>query len=159
MVTARHIVVPLLLALASASPAWSEDDLGAMWGTAEAEARYYPIVTIPIPTGVPLRPGGLEVIPEGLAQHINPMGVRCGSPAQRVQDRPKILGLRPLPQDLGSAADFQPVVRTQTSANDGQRFLIHRHSAGLRVILTGQDAPLGDQPEGVNPDQGIPWIG
>jgi len=65
MVTARHIVVPLLLALASTSPAWSEDDLGAMWGTAEAEARYYPIVTIPIPTGVPLRPGGLEVIPDG----------------------------------------------------------------------------------------------
>ena len=101
----------------------------------------------------------LEVISEGLAQHIKPMGVRWGSPAECVQDRPKILGLRPLPQDLGGAADFQPVVRFQPSANDGQRFRIHRHSAGLRVILMGQDAPLGDQPEGMDPDQGIPRIG
>ena len=101
----------------------------------------------------------LKVISKGLAQHIHPVGVRCRSPAERVQDRPKILWMRPLTQDLGGAANFQPVVRFQPSANDGQRFRIHRHEAGLGVILMGQDAPLGDQPEGMDPDQGIPRIG
>lgn len=43
----------------------AEEDLGAMWGTAAAEAKYYPIVSIPIPPGVPMRPGGLEVLPDG----------------------------------------------------------------------------------------------
>lgn len=41
------------------------EDLGAMWGTAAEEAKYYPIVNIPIPAGVPLRPGGLEILPDG----------------------------------------------------------------------------------------------
>jgi hypothetical protein len=39
----------------------AEEELGAMWGTAQEEAKYYPIVDIPIPSGVPLQPGGLEV--------------------------------------------------------------------------------------------------
>ena len=99
------------------------------------------------------------MISKGLTQHIHSVGVRCRSPAERVQDRPKILWMRPLTQDLGGAANFQPVVRFQPSANDGQRFRIHRHEAGLGVILMGQDAPLGDQPEGMNADQGIPRIG
>lgn len=43
----------------------AEEDLGAMWGTAQEEAKYYPIVDIPIPSGVPLHPGGLEVLPDG----------------------------------------------------------------------------------------------
>ena len=50
------VITPLLHA---------EEDLGAMWGTAAEEAKYYPIVNIPIPTGVPMRPGGLEVLPDG----------------------------------------------------------------------------------------------
>ena len=29
------------------------EDLGAMWGTAEAEAKYYPLIDIPIPPEVP----------------------------------------------------------------------------------------------------------
>jgi hypothetical protein len=41
------------------------DDLGAMWGTAEEEAKYYPIVDIPIPSGVPMRPGSFESLPDG----------------------------------------------------------------------------------------------
>ncbi|MDP6358529.1 MAG: hypothetical protein QF473_25635, partial [Planctomycetota bacterium] len=41
------------------------DDLGAMWGTAEEEAKYYPIVDIPIPAGVPMRPGSFESLPDG----------------------------------------------------------------------------------------------
>jgi len=36
-----------------------------MWGTAAEEAKYYPIVDIPIPPGVPMRPGGFEVLPDG----------------------------------------------------------------------------------------------
>lgn len=43
----------------------ADEDLGAMWGTAAEEAKYYPIVNIPIPTGVPMRPGGLEILPDG----------------------------------------------------------------------------------------------
>ncbi len=57
----------LLLALAAfiGAPMAFAEDLGAMWGTAAAEAKYYPIVDIPIPTTVPLRPGGLEILPDG----------------------------------------------------------------------------------------------
>ena len=95
---------------------------------------------------------GLEVISKGLAQHIHPVGVRCRNSAERVQNRPKILSVRPLPQDLGGAADFQSLTRTQSSSNDGQRFGIHRHSAGLGVIFTSQDASLGDQPESMDAD-------
>ena len=40
------------------------EDLGAMWGTAEAESRYYKLVDIPIPHGVPLRVGAMEDIDE-----------------------------------------------------------------------------------------------
>jgi hypothetical protein len=51
------IVLAALLAM--------QEDLGAQWGTAREEAKYYPIVDIPIPRQVPLRPGGLEVLPDG----------------------------------------------------------------------------------------------
>ena len=43
----------------------ADEDLGEMWGTAAEEAKYYPIVNIPIPSTVPLRPGGLESMPDG----------------------------------------------------------------------------------------------
>ena len=56
MALLASVITPLLHA---------EEDLGAMWGTAAEEAKYYPIVNIPIPTGVPMRPGGLEVLPDG----------------------------------------------------------------------------------------------
>ena len=41
------------------------EDLGEMWGTAAEEAKYYPITNIPIPPTVPMRPGGLEILPDG----------------------------------------------------------------------------------------------
>jgi hypothetical protein len=41
------------------------EDLGAMWGSAQEEAKYYPVVTLPIPAGVPMRPGSFEVLPDG----------------------------------------------------------------------------------------------
>ena len=64
MVTPRHAVV-VVACLAIASLVHAEDDLGAMWGTAEEEAKYYPIDNIPIPSGVPMRPGGMEILPDG----------------------------------------------------------------------------------------------
>ena len=48
----------ILLMAASVSAA----DLGAMWGTAEAEAEYYELVTIPIPHGIPLRVGSMDAL-------------------------------------------------------------------------------------------------
>jgi hypothetical protein len=51
------LVAPLLLS--------AQEDLGAMWGTAEAEAKYYPVVDIPIPLEVPMHPGSFEVLPDG----------------------------------------------------------------------------------------------
>ena len=63
MVSPRSI--PILLVLAASPALWSAEDLGAMWGTAAEEAKYYPIVDIPIPPEVPMRPGGFEVLPDG----------------------------------------------------------------------------------------------
>ena len=36
-----------------------------MWGTAQEEEKYYPIVNIPIPPEVPMRPGSFEILPDG----------------------------------------------------------------------------------------------
>ena len=55
----------VVAALAAAPLLHAQEDLGAMWGTAAEEAKYYPIVNLPIPTGVPMRPGGLEILPDG----------------------------------------------------------------------------------------------
>lgn len=41
------------------------EDLGAKWGSAQEEAKYYPIVTVPIPNEVPMRPGSFEFLPDG----------------------------------------------------------------------------------------------
>jgi len=63
MVTLRHAwMVCFVLAGAELR---GDEDLGALWGTAQEEAKYYPIVNIPIPSGVPMRPGGLEMLPDG----------------------------------------------------------------------------------------------
>lgn len=46
------------------SPAlFAAEDLGAMWGTAAAEAEYYRVVDIPIPPEVPMHPGSFENLP------------------------------------------------------------------------------------------------
>ncbi|PAW90720.1 MAG: hypothetical protein B9S33_01355 [Pedosphaera sp. Tous-C6FEB] len=57
--------ITALLALTLTPLLHAAEDLGAMWGTAAEEAKYYPIVRIPVPTGVPMRPGGMEVLPDG----------------------------------------------------------------------------------------------
>jgi hypothetical protein len=63
MVKYRYSIA--LLACAVMPLLHAAEDLGAMWGTAVEEAKYYPIVSIPIPEGVPMRPGGLEILPDG----------------------------------------------------------------------------------------------
>jgi hypothetical protein len=63
MVNLRYILASALVVIAASLRA--EEDLGAMWGTAAEEAKYYPIVNIPIPAGVPMRPGSFEVLPDG----------------------------------------------------------------------------------------------
>ncbi len=62
MVTTRHIA---LVALLFAPLLCGAEDLGEMWGTAAEESKYYPITNIPIPPTVPMRPGGLEFLPDG----------------------------------------------------------------------------------------------
>ncbi len=57
-----HRTISVLAALTSVLQA---EELGEMWGTAAEEAKYYPIVNVPIPATVPMRPGGLEVLPDG----------------------------------------------------------------------------------------------
>ena len=63
MVKRAFIGIAFLITAALALRA--EEDLGAMWGTADAEAKYYPIVNIPIPPEVPMRPGGFDILPDG----------------------------------------------------------------------------------------------
>ncbi len=43
----------------------ADEDLGAMWGTAEEEEKYYKLVRIPIPDHVPLKVGSFDVLPDG----------------------------------------------------------------------------------------------
>ncbi len=58
----RFVLLAAALVLAPHLPA---EELGEMWGTAKEEAKYYPIVNIPIPPEVPMRPGGFEILPDG----------------------------------------------------------------------------------------------
>ena len=62
MVSSRLFLAVSLFAFGSTLHA---GDLGEMWGTAEEEAKYYPIVNIPIPKGLPMRPGSFEILPDG----------------------------------------------------------------------------------------------
>jgi hypothetical protein len=57
--------MPVLLTLSMLPLLRAGEDLGAMWGSAQEEAKYYPIVNIPIPPQVPMRPGGFEILPDG----------------------------------------------------------------------------------------------
>ena len=63
MVNTRYSVA--FLAFALALPLRGDEELGAMWNTAAAEAKYYPIVNLPIPAGIPMRPGSFENLPDG----------------------------------------------------------------------------------------------
>ena len=63
MANLRYLLAVLTLAITPIILA--DEDLGAMWGSAKEEAKYYPIVNISIPTGVPMRPGSFEFLPDG----------------------------------------------------------------------------------------------
>ena len=65
MNAARHIPVALLVVLVFPLLTSAQEDLGEMWGSAKEEAKFYPITTIPIPPGVPMRPGSFEILPDG----------------------------------------------------------------------------------------------
>ena len=62
MSTRRTLIALAALALTSVLRA---EELGEMWGTGAEEAKYYPIVNVPIPPGVPMRPGGFDILPDG----------------------------------------------------------------------------------------------
>jgi hypothetical protein len=59
-----RIAVCLLLLLSTTSLR-AEEDLGAMWGTAAEEEKYYKLVSIPIPERVPLKAGSFDILPDG----------------------------------------------------------------------------------------------
>lgn len=61
LVRSAGLVLALLLAPLFASG----EDLGDLWGTAAEESKYYPIIEVPIPAGVPMRPGSFEILPDG----------------------------------------------------------------------------------------------
>lgn len=64
--TAMTAFRPLITCATLAStPFLPAEELGGMWGTAAEEAKYYPIVNVPIPPTVPMRPGGFEILPDG----------------------------------------------------------------------------------------------
>ncbi len=62
MVTIRFTLLFSLLLQVCLTAA---EDLGAMWGTAKEEAKYYQIVDVPIPATIPLRTGSFEILPDG----------------------------------------------------------------------------------------------
>lgn len=62
MVGHRYLIALWALLLSPLLPA---EDLGEMWGSAKEEAKYYPIVNIPIPPEVPMRTGSFEILPDG----------------------------------------------------------------------------------------------
>src|SRR3954470_18511791 len=62
MFSTRSLATFLCLTLA---PILQAEELGGMWGTGAEEAKYYPIVNVPIPPGVPMRPGGFDILPDG----------------------------------------------------------------------------------------------
>ncbi len=63
MVTRIRISAALLVCLFSS--ALRAEDLGAMWGTAEEENKYYKLVNVPIPDEIPLKVGSFDILPDG----------------------------------------------------------------------------------------------
>jgi hypothetical protein len=61
----KRALIGIATLLAATLTLRAEEELGAMWGTAEAEAKYYPITNIAIPPEVPMRPGGFDILPDG----------------------------------------------------------------------------------------------
>lgn len=68
MVMRSTIAKMLLLCLATLvvpRVACGEEELGAMWGTASEEAKYYRLVSVPIPEEIPLKAGSFDILSDG----------------------------------------------------------------------------------------------
>ena len=61
----KTLVIIGLLTACLPAPVLRAQELGAMWGTAKEEAKYYKLVSIPIPTEVPLKVGCFDILPDG----------------------------------------------------------------------------------------------
>ena len=57
--------IAFFIGIVLASSTLRAEDLGAMWGTAEQEEKYYKLVSIPIPEEVPLKAGSFDILPDG----------------------------------------------------------------------------------------------
>jgi len=58
------LFIALIMSLAMPQEEAQAQELGKMWGTAEEEEKYYSITDIPIPPGIPMRPGSFEILPD-----------------------------------------------------------------------------------------------
>ena len=55
----------IVAALALAASSGQAEEVGARWGTEEREREYYPLVNVPIPTGMVIEAGAFCVMPDG----------------------------------------------------------------------------------------------
>ena len=105
MVGNRYLNALWALTLSTLLPA---EDLGEMWGSAKEEAKYYPIVNIPIPPEVPMRTGSFEILPDGRLA----VGTRRGDIyfVKGAFDSPPTPDLRPstFPRRAGSLSHPSP---------------------------------------------------
>ncbi len=65
MRVARLLLIVFPWVVLWGATAVSAEDLGAMWGTAQEEEKYFKLVSIPIPEEVPLKAGSFDVLPDG----------------------------------------------------------------------------------------------
>ena len=54
----------LLLAITLSAPLGSAEDVGSLWGTAEREREFYPVVELPLPPGAVIEAGAFLVLPD-----------------------------------------------------------------------------------------------
>jgi hypothetical protein len=60
-----RIIALVFVCLLSWTPSLRAQELGAMWGTAKEESKYYKLVSVPIPDEVPLKTGSFDILPDG----------------------------------------------------------------------------------------------
>ncbi|MGY8767182.1 MAG: DUF7133 domain-containing protein [Pirellulales bacterium] len=61
----RNYLFPLLALYLMLVSRVTAEDLGAMWGTAAEEDKYYKLVSVPIPENIPLKVGCFDILPDG----------------------------------------------------------------------------------------------
>jgi hypothetical protein len=59
------ILLTIVLSIVLTGAVLQAEELGALWGTAAEEEKYYKLVPIPIPDEVPLQAGSFDVLPNG----------------------------------------------------------------------------------------------